>query len=174
MVTHSARPWPVSYSRSAMRPQRWRESYHSTFRAPLLRLVASRSAPPAPTSCCRARCVTKWIRACPSTHHWLTSAMRPADLSKGNHHLFYEPVNRGSWLSLGLFNSAAGRDALDKASAAGNGFLMRQGYTLVYGGWQPPYPGPAVPGMGVASGSRLTPGDGKLTARLPIARFADG
>jgi len=100
--------------------------------------------------------------------------LRPAELSKGNHHLFYEPVNRGSWLSLGLFNSAAGRDALDKASAAGNGFLMRQGYTLVYGGWQPPYPGPAVPGMGVASGSRLTPGDGKLTARLPVARFADG
>lgn len=100
--------------------------------------------------------------------------LRPADLSRGNHHLFYEPVNRGSWLSLGLFNSAVGRDALDKASAAGNGFLMRQGYTLVYGGWQPPYPGPAVPGMGVASGSRLTPGDGKLTARLPVARLADG
>jgi hypothetical protein len=100
--------------------------------------------------------------------------LRPADLARGNHHLFYEPVNRGSWLSLGLFNDAVGRDGLDKASAAGNGFLMRQGYTIVFGGWQPPYPGPAVPGMGVASGSRLTPGDGKLTARLPVARNPDG
>lgn len=100
--------------------------------------------------------------------------LRPADLSRGNHHLLYEPVNRGSWLSLGLFNDASGRDALDQAAAAGNGFLMRQGYTIVYGGWQPPYPGAPVPGMGVASGSRLTPGDGKLMARLPVARNADG
>ncbi|MEO6186641.1 MAG: alpha/beta hydrolase domain-containing protein [Steroidobacteraceae bacterium] len=100
--------------------------------------------------------------------------LRPVDLARGNHHLFFEPVNRGGWLSLQLFNDAAGRDPLDSAQAAGNGFLMRQGYTLVYGGWQPPYPGPAVPGMGVASGSRLTPGAGKLTARLPVARNADG
>jgi len=100
--------------------------------------------------------------------------LRPADLARGNHHLLYEPVNRGSWLSLGLFNDASERAALEEAAAAGNGFLMRQGYTIVYGGWQPPYPGAAVPGMGVASGSRLTAGGGRLMARLPVARNADG
>lgn len=100
--------------------------------------------------------------------------LRPADLARGNHHLIYEPVNRGNVLSLELFNDAAGGNALDSAATAGNGFLMRQGYTLVYGGWQPPYPGPAQQGMGVASGSRLTPGGGRLLARLPIARRADG
>jgi hypothetical protein len=100
--------------------------------------------------------------------------LRPSDPGRGNHHLFYEPVNRGNILSLELFNDAPGGNALAEAATAGNGFLMRQGYTLVFGGWQPPYPGPAVPGMAVASGSRLTPGDGRLLARLPVARNADG
>ena len=100
--------------------------------------------------------------------------LRPADLARGNHHLFYEPVNRGSPLSLELFNDASDRTSLDTAAAAGNGFLMRQGYTLVFGGWQPAYPGPALPGMGVASGSRLSPGNGRPLARLPIARRPDG
>jgi hypothetical protein len=99
--------------------------------------------------------------------------LRPTDLGRGNHHLFYEPVNRGNVLSLELFNDASGGNPLEGAAAAGNGFLMRQGYTLVFGGWQAAYPGPALPGMGVASGSRLTPG-GRLLARLPIARRTDG
>jgi hypothetical protein len=99
--------------------------------------------------------------------------LKPKDASRGNRKLFFEPVNRGNVLSLGLFNDAP-RSELESATAAGNGFLMRQGYTIVFGGWQPPYPGPALPGMGVASGSRLTPGDGKLLARLPIAQASDG
>jgi hypothetical protein len=100
--------------------------------------------------------------------------LRPTDLARGNHHLFYEPVNRGNVLSLELFNDASGGNAFDSAATAGNGFLMRQGYTLVFGGWQPGYPGPAVPVMSVASGSRLPAGGGRLLARLPIARGAGG
>lgn len=100
--------------------------------------------------------------------------LRPTDLARGNHHLFYEPVNRGNVLSMELFNDAPGGNSLESAALAGNGFLMRQGYTLVYGGWQAAYPGPALPGMGVASGSRLSPGAGRLLARLPVARSADG
>jgi hypothetical protein len=100
--------------------------------------------------------------------------LRPADLARGNHHLFYEPVNRGNVLSLELFNDAPGGNAFDSPAAAGNGFLMRQGYTLVFGGWQPAYPGPAVPAMSVASGSLLPVGGGRLLARLPVARGAGG
>ena len=101
--------------------------------------------------------------------------LKPRDLARGNGHLIYEPVNRGRWLSLDFFNEAGSRAAdLASEAAAGNGFLMRQGYTLVYGGWQPAYPGPVVPGMGVASGSRLTSGGPLLTARLPVARSVDG
>ncbi|RYZ67056.1 MAG: hypothetical protein EOP08_03575, partial [Proteobacteria bacterium] len=100
--------------------------------------------------------------------------LRPTDLARGNHRLFYEPVNRGGWLSLSLFNDAGERGSLEEPATGGNGFLMRHGYTMVFGGWQPPYPGAAVPGMGVASGSRLTPGGGRLTARLPVAKNADG
>lgn len=102
--------------------------------------------------------------------------LKPRDMARGNRRLVYEPVNRGNWLALGFFNDASddARAALETAPAAGNGFLMRQGYTLVFGGWQPDYPGPPVPGMGVASGSRLTPGGPRLTARLPVARDAAG
>ncbi|HVY81350.1 MAG TPA: alpha/beta hydrolase domain-containing protein [Steroidobacteraceae bacterium] len=101
--------------------------------------------------------------------------LKPRDAARGNHKLFFEPVNRGRWLSLDLLNDARSRAAsLEDAAAAGNGFLMRRGYTIVFEGWQPPYPGPPVPGMGVGSGSRLTPGGGRLIAHLPIARASDG
>jgi hypothetical protein len=101
--------------------------------------------------------------------------LKPKDMDRGNRKLLFEPVNRGRWLSLDLFNDAGSRAAaLEDVAAAGNGFLMRQGYTLVFGGWQPAYPGPALPGMGVASGSRLTPGEGRLLARLPVAQSNDG
>jgi hypothetical protein len=101
--------------------------------------------------------------------------LKPRDLSRGNGRLIYEPVNRGRWLSLDLFNEAGSQAAdLVSEAAAGNGFLMRRGYTLVFGGWQPAYPGPAAPGMGVATGSLLAPGAALLTARLPVARSGNG
>lgn len=96
---------------------------------------------------------------------WL---LRPADPTAGNGHLFYEPVNRGRPLSLGQFNDADSV-AVDTVQAAGNGFLMEQGYTIVFSGWQPGYPRADVPSMSVGYGSRLTDA-GSLKARLPIAR----
>lgn len=63
--------------------------------------------------------------------------LRPADRSKGNGALFYEVVNRGRKLGLGLFDyAAAGGSRLDKAGDAGDGLLLRQGFTLVWSGWQ--------------------------------------
>jgi len=56
--------------------------------------------------------------------------LRPVDATKGSGKLFYNVVNRGSDQSL---------SALDKGSLtnAGNGFLMSQGYEMVWAGWQP-------------------------------------
>ena len=61
--------------------------------------------------------------------------LRPSDPKRGNGELFYEAVNRGRALASNVFNDAASND-LSKAGDAGNGFLMRRGYTLVWSGWQ--------------------------------------
>jgi len=99
---------------------------------------------------------------------------RPADRMKGSGILVYEPVNRGNSLLLSNFNNAASRDPTS-AEAAGDGWLMERGYTLVSSGWQVEYPAQATSAMGVALASRLIrgPGSSVLSARLPIA-VADG
>src|SRR2546427_3450595 len=70
--------------------------------------------------------------------------LRPVDRSKGNGRLFFEINNRGNKLSLGALNdstsfpfvlpSVGGNDPTTAADA-GNGFLMREGYTIVWSGW---------------------------------------
>ncbi len=61
--------------------------------------------------------------------------LKPSDSKRGNHTIFYEVVNRGGKPSLGLFNDG-GAASLEKATDGGNGYLLRQGYTLVWSGWQ--------------------------------------
>jgi Alpha/beta hydrolase domain len=56
--------------------------------------------------------------------------LRPTDASKGNHRLFYDVVNRGNPVAVGSLNRGT-------VTNPGNGFLMRQGYTVVWSGWQP-------------------------------------
>jgi hypothetical protein len=66
--------------------------------------------------------------------------LKPIDLAQGNHKLFYGVLNRGSKLDLVLMNNAPYGVATNNpttAEDAGNGFLMRQGYTIVWSGWQP-------------------------------------
>lgn len=58
--------------------------------------------------------------------------LKPVDLDKGSHKLFFDVVNRGNVLSLRRINSAHN----DEHMAPGNGFLMRRGYTQVWCGWQ--------------------------------------
>ena len=62
--------------------------------------------------------------------------LRPIDAAKRNRRLFYEINNRGAVRSLGLMNDVAAisNDPTSKADA-GNGFLMRQGYTILVSGW---------------------------------------
>ncbi|MGE0718381.1 MAG: alpha/beta hydrolase domain-containing protein [Alphaproteobacteria bacterium] len=63
--------------------------------------------------------------------------LRPTDAARGNRTLFFEVVNRGRRLGLVLFNDGPGKEDLSDPAAIGNGFLMEQGYTVVWAGWQP-------------------------------------
>src|SRR6202162_3430186 len=61
--------------------------------------------------------------------------LKPVDVAKGNGALFYELANRGNKGILARFNYAAGSNDPATAQHAGDGFLMRQGYTLLWNGW---------------------------------------
>src|SRR5712691_6110464 len=87
--------------------------------------------------------------------------LKPVDMARGNHKIFYGINNRGNKQTLGYFNfvpSGPGINNPITVADAGDGFLMRLGYTVVDGGWQ----GDVAPG-----GSRLFP-------NFPVARQADG
>jgi hypothetical protein len=87
--------------------------------------------------------------------------LRPVDLSKGNHRVFYEPTNRGNITSLGFLNfNGTGPQTNDPSTAAdaGNGFLMNQGYSVVAVGWD----------VTVAAGAN------RLLATAPLATNTDG
>ena len=86
--------------------------------------------------------------------------LRPADRSKSNGVLFFNIVNRGNKGGLSLFNADVPLNlaANNNIAAPGDGFMQRQGYTIVWFGWQ----------ADVAAGSN------RLTIKVPIARNADG
>ena len=83
--------------------------------------------------------------------------LKPVDLTKGNRRLLYDVNNRGNKTALRAFNDAPPDNDPSSSTAAANGYLMRQGYTLVWSGWQ----------------GDLLPGAGLLTVDLPEA-LADG
>ena len=62
--------------------------------------------------------------------------MAPASPEAGSQVLFYEVPNRGRNLSFGLLNAAKSNGTGMSIEDAGDGFLMRQGHTIVWGGWQ--------------------------------------
>ena len=70
--------------------------------------------------------------------------MIPADPAKGNPRLFFDILNRGRGPCLRNFNNAPDLPP-DAPLQAGNGFLMRQGYTVAWCGWQ--HDAPDVPGV---------------------------
>src|SRR5262245_44167962 len=62
--------------------------------------------------------------------------LRPTNAANGNRRLLYDVVNRGAQRAVSYFNDAPAGNDFSKASAAGNGFLMNRGYTVVISGWQ--------------------------------------
>lgn len=65
--------------------------------------------------------------------------LKPSDLSKGNGKAFMEVNNRGSKL-FGPLNGAPLSNNPTSAADAGDGFLMHQGYSLAWNGWDPSAP----------------------------------
>jgi hypothetical protein len=89
--------------------------------------------------------------------------IRPIDRAKGNHKLLFEINNRGHILGLASLNDAA-KNSNDPGNAAdaGNGFLMRHGYTLAWASWD------AISGVNPAAGG------GPFVLDVPVAKNPDG
>ncbi len=82
--------------------------------------------------------------------------LAPVDPAKANGAVLYDVNNRGNKLALGMFNEAGGNNPRTKADC-GNGFLMEQGFTLAWCGWD----------------GELLPGGDRLRLAAPLARHAD-
>jgi hypothetical protein len=66
--------------------------------------------------------------------------LKPVDARKGSARLLMDVGNRGRKVALGMFNSAPRVPDPTAPEDFGNGFLMRQGYTVAWVGWQPDVP----------------------------------
>ena len=62
--------------------------------------------------------------------------LRPVELSRGSRRLLYDVNNRSNLRMLQSFNDAVHSNTPSTAEHAGNGFLMRRGYSLIWSGWQ--------------------------------------
>ena len=88
--------------------------------------------------------------------------LQPEDPSRGSHRIVFDVVNRGNPTILTNLNSAGQR------LGAGNGFLMRHGYTVVWCGWQYDVP-PGTPGLVKAYVPEALNSDGSsISGRIAI------
>jgi hypothetical protein len=88
--------------------------------------------------------------------------LKPIDLAKGNHKMLYEPPNRGRKTITALNRGVGGNDpgSVKDASILANSFLMPQGYSVSFSGWD--------------SSAGTSTADFNATITLPIARNPDG
>ncbi|PYS05051.1 MAG: hypothetical protein DMG15_14860 [Acidobacteria bacterium] len=84
--------------------------------------------------------------------------IKPKELSRGNGSVLYEVSNRGNKGMLAFFDFASGSTDPQNAQDFGDGFLLEQGFTLLWVGWQFDVPNR----------------DGALRSYIPIAREANG
>lgn len=61
--------------------------------------------------------------------------LKPVNPGKGNGRLLYDVANRGNKLALWTFNSGERSNDPRSEAHAGNGFLMRGGWSLLWTGW---------------------------------------
>src|SRR4051794_5430609 len=107
--------------------------------------------------------------------------LKPVDARRGNGRLFYEVGNRGGKSMLATFQKAAGSPDPVSEAEFGDGALMRDGFTLLWMGWQwdvPERPGTMRMEMPVATenGRRITGlvrGNFILNERAETASVAD-
>jgi hypothetical protein len=86
--------------------------------------------------------------------------LKPVDAGLGSGTLFSEILNRGNKGALARFNDGESSNEPSTAAHAGDGLLMRLGYTIVWVGWQNEY--------------NIDPGSGRMLATFPIAQNPDG
>jgi hypothetical protein len=79
--------------------------------------------------------------------------LKPADMARGNQRILFDVINRGNVRALQFFNDAEPTNAPSTLAHAGNGFLMRRGYTLAALAWQ----------------GDILPGVERMRMRLPVA-----
>jgi hypothetical protein len=81
------------------------------------------------------------------------SILKPVNVGRGNQTMLFEIVNRGNKLDPGFYNVGA-----NAANPQGDGFLERQGFTLVWAGWQ----------------ADLSPLPSLITMSAPVAHHSNG
>ena len=84
--------------------------------------------------------------------------LQPADPALGNRAPVLRLGQSGNKRALQYFCDAEHSNDPERAAHAGNGFLFRRGYTIVFGAWQ----------------GDLLPGEGRMLLDLPVARHEDG
>lgn len=78
---------------------------------------------------------------------------KPTELKRGNGWLFYEYLNRGTQRGIVRINNAPVVALPTKVEDIGNGFLMHEGYSIVWTAWQ----------------GNVEPGGGRMLANFPVA-----
>jgi len=84
--------------------------------------------------------------------------LKPTNLKRGNSRLFYDYGNRGNIRALQFFNDAVGSNRPSTIDHAGNGFLFRRGYSVLFAAWQ----------------GDILPGNDRLLLDLPTAINKNG
>ncbi len=88
--------------------------------------------------------------------------LQPVNVDRGNRRILFDVVNRGRKTAL-TFNGAPIPTDHTAPLQAGNGYLMRRGYTVVWGGWQADVP--PTPGLIGLQGPEAVGPQGPLTGR---------
>lgn len=85
--------------------------------------------------------------------------LKPIDLAKGNHAIVFDVSNRGNKRITGTWvNGGPSIIRPVTAEDAGTGWLMREGYTIVWIGWE----------------CLIAPGGNRTALRCPVAKNPDG
>ena len=90
--------------------------------------------------------------------------LQPVITDRGNRRILFDVVNRGRKTALSMNSAAAATDPTAPLES-GNGYLMRRGYTVVWGGWQADVP--PTPGLiGLQGPEAVAPRGGPLTGKI--------
>ena len=90
--------------------------------------------------------------------------LQPVITDRGNRRILFDVVNRGRKTALSMNSVGAATDPTAPLES-GNGYLMRRGYTVVWGGWQADVP--PTPGLiGLQGPEAVAPQGGPLTGKI--------